>query len=752
MRHTSPSTSPLSALPTTLKRTNKRRSHGPFTMACTLGLALISSGALAQASQIRTTADNQILVELAPDDTAPANLFDLNERTLVFTPDGHGGYSRAVGSVVWEDDIGLTVADGAEIQIQNFTFDFASRRWGSFFVSQRGLITFSEPLNFSSRGHRFDPLSEMVGTLEKTAKISVLFKPTLRSQLYVASFPDRTVVTWITKDSGIYFKHGIPPKRPSRFQAVLSANGQIAFSYVDISLGDGIVGLISGDKFAKGRLLARIADGTDASLSGHLDLLDTSIYASMNTDALILEFTLREDIPSPQDGDVYSYRVYFDADEPYLDRPRYSSDLDFYWAVDVRPSGARRVWARGRGEVQILPGEANNRVGLVVENDKGSPPIRAAVYASATHWVNGSSGEQDHSGITLVDLPGTSNATEIDLSQSDTRLTSQQSEVFRYRSVPDLDAIICGVVDTLGDEFDLFVFHSEFRLDVQSPLTPWNPYPENTNVQGIGHVPVFSPPCGTRRLKGRWSLPVWIGSSAVVDHSLDERTRFDRGLRLLAHEFSHSWTAHLTYLRDGVAEPLFGSDCQCHWREDLHLPAAFPWHPEGRGPRSHMGGGYWRENGDGTFTRRDHAYWHENADGTFTPRSGYQNGGHSWLDLYAMGLADASEVPDMFIVQNLQPVNASAPKGPHTGDKEIVSIAQIVAAEGTRIPSAGDAQKDFNAAFVYLLEPGQGADAEMLRLHADYRDKVVEYWSHVTGGRSRITTIVPPLASASLTQ
>ena len=67
------------------------------------------------AEQISTTADNRILVELAPEDTAAANLFDLNSRTLVFTPDGHGGYSRAVRSVAWEDNIGPSVADGAEI-------------------------------------------------------------------------------------------------------------------------------------------------------------------------------------------------------------------------------------------------------------------------------------------------------------------------------------------------------------------------------------------------------------------------------------------------------------------------------------------------------------------------------------------------------------------------------------------------------------------------------------------------------------
>ena len=142
-------------------------------------------------------------------------------------------------------------------------------------------------------------------------------------------------------------------------------------------------------------------------------------------------------------------------------------------------------------------------------------------------------------------------------------------------------------------------------------------------------------------------------------------------------------------------------------------------------------------------------YWRDNGDGTFTPLDGYWGGGHSWLDMYAMGLAEASEVPEMFILRNLQPVNGGDRRGPHTGDKEIVSIDQIVAAEGPRIPSAEHVQKDFNAAFVYLLEPERTPDADMLRLHAEYRDKVIEHWLHVTGGRSRMTTTVPGVPNRS---
>ena len=301
--------------------------------------------------------------------------------------------------------------------------------------------------------------------------------------------------------------------------------------------------------------------------------------------------------------------------------------------------------------------------------------------------------------------------------------------MFHYRGPPDVDAIACRVIDVLGDEFDLFVFHNEFRVDSQESGTPWTRYGANVDVTGVGDIGSNVAPCDAVRLKGRWVLPVWMHSDHVFQASPGRReeTRFDRGLLLFAHEFTHAWTARASYLRNGVPEPLFGRYCRCHWRRNLHAPAAFPWHENESGPRSLMGGRYWRDNGDGTFT----------------PLDGYWGGGHSWLDLYTMGLAEASEVPDMFILRNLKPVKEGHWWGPHTGEKEVVSIDLIVAAEGPRKPGAAQAQKDFNAGFVYLLEPGQSPTSGLLDLHKKYRDQVVEHWSHVTGGRSRITTVVP---------
>ena len=693
-----------------------------------------SSRQAAGSGGVSTTPDNRILVELAPEDATAANLFDLNGRTLIFTPDGRGGYMRSVQPVVWEHNIGQPVADGAEVQLRSFKFDFAGRRWGRFLVSRHGLITFGGPLTYEywDSENRFGTMRGIAGNLIDVPTISPLYKPMLggRSDRYeatqhVAISPDRVVVTWITTEPN-YHVHGVPPTKPSRFQLVLMADGGIAFNYADVALRDGIVGLFPDEEVTKGRLIARIADPTDFELPGHLDLLDLAIYES-DTDALIVEWTMRDRIPSPPNGTNYSYRLYFDTDEPYFDG---DEDFEFMWSVDVATDDS---WTRGG---RRLPTSAANRIALLVE-DTSARGITASIKPDAAQFDDGrfvqGNWKSRSAQITLPDVPPA-----VDLSRPDGRFSSRQSEVFHYRSLRDLDSIVCRVVGILGDEFDLFVFHSEFRVDSQESSTPWHPYGGTTNIRGAGDIFRRHAPCGEGRLLGRWELPVWIESDHVWNDARaryhNERTGFDRGLLLFAHEFTHVWTAHASFInRRGEREPLYGNYCQCHWRWDLHAPAAFPWHEDEAGPRSLMGGLYWHENGDGTFTRID----------------GYWGGGHSWLDLYMIGLAEAREVPDMFILRNLHYVNEGDRRGTYTGDKEIVTIEQVVAAEGPRIPSTAESQKDFNAAFVYLLEPGRTPDPDMLRLHAEYRDKVIEHWSHVTGGRSRMTTTVPDVTNRS---
>ncbi len=666
-------------------------------------------------------------------DTTPANHFDLNGRTLIFTPDGHGRYSRSVQSVSWEDNIGRAVADGEEVQLQSFTVDFAGRRWGSFVVSRYGLITFGEPLGYSyeDSDNRFNTMSTIAGEFVTAPTISPLFKPTLAREgwsdryaigQHVAASRSQVVVTWITTEPFDYYVHGVPPDKPSRFQVVLVADGSIRFNYADVTLGDGVVGLFDASEVERGRLLANLADPRDSGLPGHLDVVGAAFYETKASSAVVLEFTLRDDVRPPTEGEVYSYGIHFDTDEPYWNHPVDWNDEDFFWAVEVLPSGEQAV--RGQGAVRPLSSAAGNRIALLASVSDTSH-FSAMTFAFAARFDNDSWVEGDDTPTGFVEWTWTQAKT--DLSQGDRRFTRRQTEVFHYQSSPDLDKVVCHVIDTLGDEFDLFVFHSEFRVDAQESGAGFVQYGTNINVKGVGNPRDDVAPCGSGRLKGRWSAPVWMKSFNVLNANAREDERFDPGSMFFAHELTHAWTAYASYERSGRREPLHGNYCRCHWRPELHAPAAFPWDPSTAGPGGLMGGEYWRENGDGTFTRV----------------TDYYGGGHSWLDLYAMGLANVSEVPDVFILRNLRPVNEHDSYGPHTGEKEIVSIEQLVGAEGPRIPSADQAQKDFNTAFVYLLELGQAPDTDLLRLHAEYRDKVVEHWSHVTGGRSQVTTTVP---------
>ena len=508
-----------------------------------------------------------------------ANLFDLNGRTLIFTPDGQGGYSRSVQSVAWDDDIGEGVADQAEIAFQNFTFDFAGQRWGSFFVSRHGLITFGGPFVHDGR-FRWLTMHEIAGEFVRSPTISPLYKPFYDARQHVSRRPDQVVVTWVATEPRFYV-HGVAPARPARFQLVLDADGSVRFSYRDVTFGDGIVGLFANGQVTKADLIVDIADPRDPELPGHVDMLSVAVYEA-NTDAVILEFTLRQPITEPTTG-RYLYRLWFDTDPPYSqDR----SDRDLVWMIEIG-GDYRNSGGTSRA------GDRPNRIELVADIG-GLQGLSAWVWATADEYDdNGSFVTGDRTTPVFLDLPTTAT---VDLSEPDRGSSRAQSEVFHYRGVAeDLTQIVaCRVIGALGDEFDLFVFHSEFRIDSQESSTGWTGV---ANVKGIGD-PGGRPrthPCSGGRLKGHWQRPVWIKSIYVVNDGhdwryRDERGRFDRALFLFAHEFTHAWTAYASYLRNGEREPLAVEDCRCHWRHDLHLPAAFPWNEEYVGPQSVMGG------------------------------------------------------------------------------------------------------------------------------------------------------------------
>src|SRR4029078_10145670 len=77
----------------------------------------------------------------------------------------------------------------------------------------------------------------------------------------------------------------------------------------------------------------------------------------------------------------------------------------------------------------------------------------------------------------------------------------------------------------------------------------------------------------------------------------------------------------------------------------LQAPAPFPFQRPTEA--SAMGGGGWQGNLHVTFTQLD--------DDSYVPATGF-----SYLDLYLMGLVAPSEVPDFFMLRNLEAAGRDA--------------------------------------------------------------------------------------------
>ena len=162
-----------------------------------------------------------------------------------------------------------------------------------------------------------------------------------------------------------------------------------------------------------------------------------------------------------------------------------------------------------------------------------------------------------------------------------------------------------------------------------------------------------------------------------------------------------------------------------HWAPGLQARVAFPYSlpPEA----STLGGGVWQDNFDGTYTQLH--------DGYFVPATGY-----SYLDLYLMGLISGADVPDFFILKNL--VRVGKDTNGHQvfrAERTRITILDVIAAEGPRLPAVDHSQRTFNTGVVVVVEHGQSPSYELIERANGIRRQWIEYWATTTGHRSSMT-------------
>jgi hypothetical protein len=322
-------------------------------------------------------------------------------------------------------------------------------------------------------------------------------------------------------------------------------------------------------------------------------------------------------------------------------------------------------------------------------------------------------------------------------------------EAFHYLPLPNPRDLTCTVIAALGDRFDFLAYYSDFRIDNQeagTPSTGPRGGPDGGAVTGIGALPRSAASyCSAGRFQWQFVQPVYVGSNQMQmyppDGTKDTSLRniatyaaqlarrspgatmrpYNYAMSQIAHEMGHRWSAFVSARLEGEVVPLGPT----HWARGLHAPASFPYQRPYEA--SAMGGGVWQDNMDGTFTQLDDDY--------YVPASGW-----SHLELYLMGLAAPSEVPDFFILRNLQPAGRD-PRGRPVfrAERTKIGIEDVIAAEGPRVPDVDRSQKQFNTGIVAIVEHGRTPSRELVERANGIRAQWIEYFAITTGHRASMT-------------
>src|SRR6266545_2936124 len=188
------------------------------------------------------------------------------------------------------------------------------------------------------------------------------------------------------------------------------------------------------------------------------------------------------------------------------------------------------------------------------------------------------------------------------------------------------------------------------------------------------------------------------------------------GTGMLGHEFAHRWLASAGFLDDGRRSTALVTGS--HWCFYVDTRTGRTWRDVPT--TSFMFGSLWDELPDGRFRTGRATSW-----------------GYSPLDLYLMGLIPADSVPEFFYVADVPgqgPECSVTGASEVQGRKKVVTIGQVIAAEGPRDPDVTRSPKHFRMAFVLLVPPGRPPrDSELALLERLRRDWERDFGEYTSG-------------------
>jgi hypothetical protein len=716
-----------------------------------------------------TTHGNLVILTLDEGVLGKPNLFNLAHHTVRFTPDG-AGYRIENLAEAWDAEFGSTLAQD-EVALKNFGFPFSGKTYNSFAVGVTGSLVFGEQSRGESqRGgglsvERFAELRTAGRTIINTVPaIAVFFKPRMSGTRYVKELGDKVVITWsLTEPFGNVQDMTWKPT-VNKFQVVLHKDGSIDLSYDEVSAQDAIVGVYPMVSKGAEQEIATLTAEPNATAAPHVDIKSVKLTA---VDGLFLKATIdmRGPVLSETDPAASSiaYRICFDTKKPTGDCTEDDSD-GVVWSVHNGRFGPRsgggggrgtnaapRYFAIGNGVSPTVKVEENaiSVQGTLPDGYKAGDQVYVSAAVESTAEPSVPSGGMQARSVKLTGLNGP--ALHLSAIKRGDGPFPVAYESFHYLKPPRAADLTCTVIKALGDKFDMLAYYSDFRIDNPEAGTsstgPLGGGPDGGAVTGIGASQrSLSTYCTQGRFQWQFIQPVFVGANQMQEYppdgltdtetrnivtytsQLKERTSngkippYDYAMSQIGHEMGHRWSAFVSAKVNDETIQLGPT----HWAKGLQAPAAFPYQRPVEA--SAMGGGVWQDNYDGTFTQLDDDY--------YVPATGW-----SYLDLYLMGFISAAEVPDFFILRNLVPAGRDANGHPiYKADRTKITIQDVIAAEGPRLPDVERSQKNFNTGMVIVVEHGKTPSRELIERTNGIRERWMDYWSTTTGHRSTMTT------------
>jgi subtilase family serine protease/Tol biopolymer transport system component/fibronectin type 3 domain-containing protein len=263
------------------------------------------------------------------------------------------------------------------------------------------------------------------------------------------------------------------------------------------------------------------------------------------------------------------------------------------------------------------------------------------------------------------------------------------------------------------DEYDFLVIFSNFGFTMpESEVAAFYTGVQN-DVRGIGRELFDS--TSSYGSAGKLQGMIDMGNmSKVVSDPLDPR--FEDTLGYLSHEMLHRWSAYVKFKdpAGSSSSALLGKNA-AHWSFLLDTKGSLQY------------GNQWQDNKNGTFT-------------SIATRKYY-----SPLDLYLMGMIDKSKVPPMLLIENpaIDPKKMPETGTTISGTSRMVTIDDIIAAEGERVPSALDSRKSFKTAFIFVTTPGTFTGQELTGIE-NVRNGFVTRYSILTDGKGLVQVASTP--------